>query len=263
MKVAVMSLGQTLGKTALMCLLGGLYSRSQAKNVAILTTGDANDNINIVDVHVRADDLANPYVFKSLIEASAYDNDSLFDYGIRQGDENVFIYNVFGNTMHDEDKYELLYECIDKLPADLTLIEITLPALDDQAKKIMDAADCTLVLFDASEKGIRELEAFRKKCPTNLLSSCGFVAAKHNGTVIAEKALSKRTGLNVTDILIYPFNLAVQKMMFQGMLDKAAYDIIVCNPELMPLRMRLYEIMCFLFDSPSRKVIRSIDRWYK
>ena len=53
------------------------------------------------------------------------------------------------------------------------------------------------------------------------------------------------------------------KLAYNGELDKAAYNIIVGDYELVNFGTPMLEMMRFLFDAPNRKIIRGVDKWYK
>jgi hypothetical protein len=67
----------------------------------------------------------------------------------------------------------------------------------------------------------------------------------------------------VQNLYKFPRSSALAKLAYNGELDKAAYNIIVGDYELVNFRVPMLEIMQFLFDAPNRKIIRGIDRWYK
>jgi len=116
MRVAVMSVVPTLGKTALIEVLGGVYSRSQGRTVAVFSTGNAVDNIEMITNISRNDKLDNPYVVKALIENAYEEPEALLHYGVQAGDERVFIFDILNNVMSREEKYEFLEEAIKTIP---------------------------------------------------------------------------------------------------------------------------------------------------
>lgn len=87
MRVAVMSVVPTLGKSSLIEVLGGVYSRSQGRTVAVFSTGNAVDNTELITNITSNDKLDNPYAIKALIENAAGEPEALLDYGVQAGDE--------------------------------------------------------------------------------------------------------------------------------------------------------------------------------
>lgn len=273
MKAAVISLAPTYGKSTFISVLAGVYSRSQKRSVVVMTTGDANDNIQIVDTPVRNDEVANPYVFKSMVEAAELKDESLLNYGVRQGAENVFIFNILGSSMAQNEKEEFFFTAMDKLPATLTLVEICGDYHDEFNRKVIAACDCCLCLIDVSQKSIgmvaefnrflKELDAEDKDKLSDKAETVAYVLAKYDPNVMGEKKLTKQTGIAMAGLMKFYYIPALQRYALNGDLDKLAYDIITGINEVVQLRMALYEVMCYLFDAKGRKIIREIGKWYK
>lgn len=263
MKVAVISPEQMSGKSAFIATLAGVYSRSQHQDVAILSTGDAADNIEIVDTPIRNDDITNVYVFKSIVQTSDTNDKSLLNYGIRQGGEHVYIYNIMANAMEQEDKEELFLDTMNKLPTRLTLVEIATPIDDKFTQSVIMQCDCILILIDTSLKSFRTIGDFVQKLPEMIRGNIGYVISKSDQSVASDKAIEKITGIKIHQLYKFPYSPVVAKLAFNGELDRIAYNIVVGDFEVTQFRVKMQEIMEFIFDSGKRKIIRSIDKWYR
>lgn len=273
MKAAVISLAPTYGKSTYMSVLAGVFSRSQKKSVVILSTGDANDNIGIVDCSVRNDDVANPYIFKSMVESAEKNDESLLNYGIRQGAENVFIFNILGSSMAQDEKEEFFLSALNKLPATLTLVEICGDYTSEFNRKVIKECDCCMAMLDVSQKSISMVPAFNKFLKeldaedrdglSDKAETVAYILSKYDPNVMGEKKLVKQTGIAASGLLKFYYIPALQRYALNSELDKIAYDIISGVNEVVQLRMALYEAMCYLFDSKNRKIVREISRWYK
>ena len=108
MKVAVLSAVSTCGKSTLMEILGGVYSRSQGREVVIFNTGDASDNINMVTCYNKNNALDNPHIVKSMVDNAGDDASNLLNYGAQAGDEHVFMYDIMDAAMSQDEKEEFL-----------------------------------------------------------------------------------------------------------------------------------------------------------
>lgn len=263
MRVAVISVAPTLGKTCFMSVLGGVFSRSQARNVCILSTGDGRENVEIIDVKIRNDEVTNPYVFKSILSDSENGDKNLFNYGLRQGDENVFIYDVMSSSTSRSDKEDFFMDCIKKIPADLTLIEIVGDYKDEFNQRAIKACDCILLLFDTSIKSFEAVRKWREEASEATKRVTGYVCSMYNPEVISEKKINKELGVGIGNMLFFPYSPVVKRLAVEGNLDRAAYSIISGDVEIVRQRSRMMECMQFLFDTPERKIIRGYDRWYK
>lgn len=265
MRVAVISVVPTLGKSTLIEVLGGTFSRSQGRDVVVFTTGNANDNIDIITNTVpKNTHLDGPYVVKAMIENETENPKSLLNYGTQAGDERVFYYDILNAVMSDADKEEFLLNAIDRIPADLTLVEICGDVESELNKKVMNLCDCAIILVDTSTKCIKAYKDLMPKLPKgNMQLNVALVMSKVNPAVTSDKKFAEKIGKKTSDIYKFPYSPVLAKSAFDGELDRVIYNIIQADAEVVNLRMPMQELMEFMFNTPTRRVVRSIDRWYK
>lgn len=264
MKVAVLSAVATSGKTTLMTVLGGVFSRSQGRDVAVFSTGDARDNIEMVTVLDHNEKLDNPYIFKSMVETASDDGKELLYYGAQAGDEHVYIYDIMGTAMDQSEKQELLLTAIDKVPADLKLIEICGNPASPLNSQVLKNCDCSIILCGTANKDLRKFVSMIETLPKcKAMVNRAICIASYNPVICSDKAFASKLKLKSQDIFKFPYNNQVQKLAFNGELDKVAYNVIIGDNEVVNLRRPCQDLMEYLFDSSNRKVIRSIDRWYR
>lgn len=264
MRVAVLSVVPTLGKTTFCSILAGVFSRSQNREAAIFSTGSARDNIETVEVRVKQEELANAHTFKAMVDAAEKRDRELLHYGVRQGDDNVFIYNIMDSIMEEDDKFDLLKTAMGKIPTDLILVEIEGDPNSDFNKKVIAECDCSIILFTTSYKSMQKVKEIYGNLSLAEKKSCGFLCSMYNSTIISEKALSKQINIPMENIMYFPYSNLIQKMGIEQQVDYAAYKIAIGQePALLIFRQRIQEVMQHLFDSPTRKIIRGLDKWYK
>ena len=263
MRVAVISQEQTSGKSTFIALLAGLFSRTQGKNVIILSTGSALENVDIVSVRESDKTLRSMHVFKALLGSDAINTGELYDYGCRAGEENVFIYDIFGVSMDKHDQRELFMESLNNINADLTLVEIKGDIHDEFNEKVIKACDVVLYVFTHSKPSIAALRKYVDSESKDVVIKTGFVCGMYDRNVVSEKKLGALIKMNVRNILLFPRNSAVAKKCLDGNVDYLIYNIIKGSPEVLELRSKFLEVMQYLYDTPKMKYIRGIDQWFR
>jgi hypothetical protein len=264
MKAAVISAVPTCGKTTFIEVLGSVYSRSQGRDVVVFTTGDAKDNLEQITNLTGSEALDNPHVFRAMVQNSGEDAKELLNYGVQAGDEHVYIYNILGASMAQNEKEEFLLEAIDTVPADLTLIEIHGDVNSELNTAVMSKCDCCLLLTEQSPRGFREAKKLMNLFTVpNMKYNRALVVSKYDPIVSSDKKMAEQLGISVQSIYKFPRNSVLAKMAYNGELDQAAYNIITGDYELVQFRTPLLEVMRFLFDTDKRKIIRGVDKWYK
>lgn len=264
MKVAVLSAVPTCGKSVLIEVLGGVYSRSQGREVVVFTTGDANDNINMITCHGRNSALDNPHILKAMVDNAGDDSASLLNYGAQAGDEHVYIFDILNAAMAQGEREDFLFNAIDKIPADLTLIEICGDVNSPLNKRILDICDCSLILTEQSMKSAICLVKMIESMPASKAKvNRAVVLSKFDGQVSSDKKFAEKIGTKSQFLYKFPYNYQVGKLSFNGELDRICYNIVNGDHEVVNFRRPIQDLMEFLFNSETRKVVRSIDRWFK
>lgn len=264
MKVAVISQGQTSGKTCFISLLAGIFSRSQNKNVAILSTGDVEENFEIVEVKDRNKSLRSIHVFEALLSSDAIETRELFDYGYRVGQENVFLYDLMGSAMDESQLKDLFMQTLERVPADLTLVEIKGSIKEEFNREILKKCDAILYLFNVSKVSIRLVQDYVKNEDADLTRKTGYICSMYDRNALGESKLSKLLGMNARNIMLFPYNSVVQKESLDGTLDSIVYYIMKGQNEVIGLRSKFLEIMQYLFDIPGKyRYIREVNEWFR
>ena len=264
MKVAVISVEPTLGKTVLCEVVGGVYSRGQGRVTAIFSTGDVTDYYELCDNDSKEEKLANPFVLKSIIDSSMEYDKELLDYGTQLGDERVYLFDILSGVMSEQDKIDFILNAIERIPADLSLVEICGDINSEINKAVLSRCDCCLILFDPSIKGIRKYKKFVAEFSNDKLkANRAPIISRFDGNANSEKRIAKMLGSEIYQIVKFPYNPTLKRLSLEGGLDKVIYNILTGDFNVVNLRMPIQEIMQFIYDTPVRKIIREIDKWYK
>lgn len=264
MKVAVLSAVPTCGKSVFMEILGGVYSRSQGRNTALFSTGNISDISEMVTCFNKNAALDNPHIIKAMIDNAQEGTDSLLNYGEQAGDEHVYIFNILNAAMSYEESKEFLINSIKKIPADLSLIEISGDLNSDLNRDVLALCDCSFILTDQSIKGARLLATTVESMPAcKAKRNRGIVLSNFDGNICSDKAFASRVGLKTQNLFKFPSSTVAAKMAFNGELDQIIYKILVGDHEVVNFRRPCQDLMEYLFDSDKRKIIREIGRWYK
>lgn len=267
MKVAVLSVVPTCGKSVLIELLAGVYTRSQGKLAAVFSTGDAQDNIELIESEASDDlTLDSPYVVRAALEGGIDQKDkfSILSYGTRAGDENVYVFDILGSKMAEEDKEEFFLTAIERIPVELTLIEICGDPKSEFNTKVLSACDCSIVLIDQSKKGLRKLLTYFDGMDIPAVrDNHAICVSRFDPDVSSDKKLATLTGLPQKSIYkLYELPI-IKKYALDGNLDRIVYNIVHGDAIGIQQRQPIMDLMKFIYDTDDRKIIREYDRWFK
>lgn len=262
MKVGILSAVPTCGKTTLMELLAAVFTISQRRTAALFSTGDLSDlkdsvELQDIDAKPKTD------IIRTMIEASAGDK-LLLDYGTRIGMENVFLYDVLGVEMEEEDKAEFLKKAVNAIPVDLTIVEFTGDLMSVVNQEVFKEMDCCFYLVPTSWKAIHTyVETLEKMpvCPARYNNKV--VAAMIDARSISDKKFAQLCGTKIEEIIRYPEIDLIPKEALAVHLDAIAQKIVVGDAQYVTLRTPFFEMMTYIYDSKDYKIIRPIEKWYR
>lgn len=261
MKVGILSVVPTCGKTTLTELLAGVFTITQGRTAAIFSTGDLSDFEKSVELSTQTGS-TEPDIVRAFIETNSGD-EMLLDYGARVGMENVYLYNVLGAEMEEYDRIDFLKKAIKAIPVDLTLVEFTGDLSSEINQSIIKELDCCLCLVYPSWKAIDMSRNIRKQLPqctavTNMI----FVSAMIDPKNIGDKKMATLLGTKQENLLRFPRVDTLQKESLVGHLDTCCGKIVAGEGIYAQLRQPLQEVMQYIFDTQFYNVIRPIDKWY-
>lgn len=262
MKVAILSAVPTSGKTALLEILGGVFSLSQGRSVGLFTTGSMNEMYEMT-TSTTALEQQSADILRVMIEANPYDP-MLLDYGVQIGDEHVYAYEISNSESTDEEKVSFMKTALDNIPVDLALIELTGDLHTPMNIEMLKHVDCSLFLIPPTIKAIMGYKDILDSLPRcAALFNMAYVACPINYQVLSDKSMASRMGVKLENLYKIPWNPIIQKLSMAGTLDTICDKIVRGSSDVVNLRESLLELMQYIFDSEEYKIIRGVDKWYR
>ena len=264
MKVAVISgLGNPCGKSTFCLMLGMLFARTQQKTSVLLATGRMDSILDSTRVVRSKSLLTSVAMIESTLATSNAAGGGRHDHGIHIGQDECFAYNLYDSTYDKEHLDEVLMLAVQKIKAELMLVEVNGAYDGGLEKRLLNEVDVILYLFTTSLCSMKELMQYREMMPEEIVRKTGYVCSMYNPDVISEKAIAKNIASSVKNVMLFPYNANLAKEALAGSLDTVPACIASGRSEVVNLRGKLLEIMQYLFDTPRVKYIKDMTKWYK
>lgn len=262
-RIAICSPESTSGKSTFIGLLAGVYSRSHGRRVAIVSTGDIKDNKEMISIDYHNEVLANPHTIKAVLENGLDNPDDILNYGAKQGREDVFIFDLVSDKIDESEQDDYFKRCVSQIPSDLMLVEIKGDIHSDLNKAALESCDAAIVLFKQSKPSIRKCREFQEEVRSIKPGIATMLCCNEfDPIVITEKNLDKKV-MTKSSCLKVPFNMTIRKACMDGSLDRLCYDIIAGEGNVLPIRIRMYEILHWMLDDNSVKIVKEVDKWFR
>ncbi len=264
MKVAVISNnpGQ-VGKSSFILLLASLFARTQRKQVTVLSTGSLAEMYAQAAIDNRGQESKSINVYSAFIRAAAVSNDSVLDYANRIGSEEVYTLDIFSAAIKLEDMQELFLTTLNAIKTELILVEIAGDINTEFNHTVMNECDVVLNVFNATRQSMEAVKKYTEEYDERVVARTGFVCQKYDAKGLGEKRIASTAGINIRNMMVVPYNTVVIKKCFEGELNTIAKAITEGNSEVISLRIKLLEVMQYLFDSDKYKYIKGPSEWYR
>lgn len=264
MKVAVIS-NQSMqtGKSSLILMLASTFARTQHKRVILLSTGDMKDMLDQAYVDYRAENTKSVQVYRAALKTALVSRSSCLDYGMRVGEEEVFAFNLFATTMERNELEELFLATMNTVRVELTLVEVKGGLEDPFNKRVLSECDAILNVFNMSPASLDAVLNYRNNFDTKCVLRTGYVCQKYDANALSESRVAKAIEINKRNLLAIPYNPAVIVKSYNKELNTIGQLVAEGNNAVIDLRMKLLEIMQYLFDDGKYKYIKGVSEWYK
>lgn len=262
MIIAVMSEQSTqVGMSSFISLLGSFYAKTQHRKVAILTTGDIHDIMQLNDVKESKELVKSINVYRAIATSNVITDDELFDYGYRLGKEEVFAFENPGGELTIDKQVDSFKEILRRIHAGMTLVEIKGDLNSPINASILAIADVRLYVFNHSRQGMALAKHYRETSSKEAVQRTGFVCLKYDRNVCSEKTIAATLGESIKRVMIVPYNSLIAKKCLDGTLNTMATLIATGNAEAINLRPKLLEVLQYIYDTQTRKVIKGVGEW--
>lgn len=261
MRIGIISNVARTGKTTVMLSLGYTFSRSQKKKVAIFSTGSLKHIVDPLTALQEKDDAATTGVFKAMLESRSINGDKLYDYAVRGGRDEVFIFDLFTNNKDAMKSMDFLVSTSKSIDTYMTLIEIQKDLKWLGNREVLDACDVILNVFSPDTVSISAMRSYMAALTPKELKKTLLVCNMYDARIMSEKKLSQFTGKGQNSVLILDYNPSFTKLAMEGNMSSFVDKCMQGHEDFIKYRSELEKIMQVLYDRPKRKIIIPVKDW--
>lgn len=263
MKIAIVSNTPRVGKTYFMLALAHTYSRSQQSKVAVFSTGElAHVTAPLLQVQDK-DEAATPGVFKAMLETGTIRGEQLFNYAMRSGRDEVFIFDLFNRKNDLSQNLDFLARTFKSIDSKMILVEVNGNPKSKENQVIIDNCDVVINLFNTDNYSIEEFKLFDKSLEDKFKKKYIYLCSMYDARILSEKKLSGLLGKGQKDILTFEYNPSMSKLFLDGEYGTFTDKVVYGGEEFLKIRQNLLVIMQKLYDDEKRKRIKEIKDWPK
>lgn len=251
------------GKTAFIVLVSGLFTLLKRERAAVFSDSRTEDYPKMCSM--SDDNKASGYmsVLRANLMNDCINQEDLFAYGRLISSTMCYVFDIMHATLSDVDIEEMFMKCVNLCESQLLFVDINGSKEEDKTNRIIESCDALFYLFNCDYKSIEEAKVYRESMPAEFLNITGFVCTRFDPRAISEKFIASKLGIKQRALLLFPYNQMILKSSMEGNLNSLCKSIMVGDPTVVDLRVKLQEILAFLFneDRDKFKYIPDIKDW--
>lgn len=261
MIIGVISNTARTGKTTLMMALAYSYSRSQKRKVAVFSTGSLRHIVDPLMSLQEKDEAATTGVFKALLESKSIKGDTLFNYAVRGGRDEVYVFDLFTGFKDAQKSMEFLVSTTRSIDADMVLVEIAKDIKWPGNKEMMDSCDVIIDVFTPDIASIGDMKQYSKNLNQRDAKKTLYVCNQYDAKIMSEKKLSGFTAKGQNEVLVLDYNPSYVKFSMDGDMTGWTNKFMQGHEDFLKMRSQLEKLMQALYDTPKRKRIIPVKDW--
>lgn len=263
MRVAVVSAkNQQVGKTALSLMLTNAYPNAVGRESVYVTNGSLNEILQLETFSKNSVSIENSInVLTALSSTDNLTKEDILDYAYRPTNTNAMLFDIYSKTVGEDEAHDNFMSVVEKLGSRFIVMDLNGGVNDSSVKRLMDECDVILYVFrpikedcDAAKEYIESLdpdEKLKVKLLCNMWDSTG----------IKKKTVQEYMKIRGNSMLWFPYHPNIQRTMFEGRLCILNRLMIEGRDQCLALRQPIKDILSFLCDTTSLKVVQDITKW--
>lgn len=241
-------------------MISNAYPNATKKESVYVTNGSLNEILNLqqfTDTKVSTE--------KSISVVTALSSsllhEEILDYAYRPINTNSMLFDIYSQNIGYEDANHDFMSVVNQLGSRFIVMDLNGDPNSPAVKGLIDECDVVLYLFKPtkveSEKASKYLEGLSDddRLKTKLVCSLW------DDMGIKKKTVQEMTKIRSNSILWFPYHTNIQRTMFEGRLCVLNRLMIEGRDQCVSLRQPIKDILSFICDTKSIKVIREVNKW--
>lgn len=251
-----------MGKTALSLLLVNAYPNATTRESVYVTNGSLDEILTLeqfTDGAVSIEKSIN--VVTALSSTDSISKEDILDYAYRPVNTNAMLFDIYSHTVNQEEAKFNFMSVIDKLGSRFIVMDLNGDPYSSEVKGIMDECDVILYVFKPTKADATKAREYLDSLDIHDKAKVKLVCNMWDDMGIKKKTIQDHIKLRANSILWFPYHTNIQRTMFEGRLCVINRLMIEGRDTCVSLRQPIKDILSFICDTNSVKVIREVSKW--
>lgn len=263
MKVAVISgENRQVGKTAISLLLSNIYPNASGRQSIYVTNKSLDEVLSTEKFYNSSTEIERSInVITELSYTNSISNEDIYDYAYRPTDTNAMLFDIYSTSIKPNEAKDKFMSVINKLGKKLILMDLNGSPYSEEVKSLINECDVVLYITTENKKDVLMAKEYFESLSENDKIKTKILCNMHNNLGLSKKSLQEVLKIRVNNILWFPYHYNIQRTMYEGRLCVLTRLIIEGKDDCLPLRQALKDILSFICDTNTLKVIKEVAKW--
>lgn len=185
----------------------------------------------------------------------------ILDYAYRPVNTNAMLFDIYSSTIGFEEAKKNFMSVIDKLGSRFIVMDLNGDPSSHEVSSLMKECDVVLYLFRPIKQDIDHAKEYLESLDEDERLKVKLVCSMWDDTGIRKNSIQNYMKIRSNSILWFPYHPNIQRTMFEGRLCVLNKLMIEGRDQCINLRQPLKDILSFICDTNSIKVIREVSKW--
>lgn len=263
MKVAVVSeANRQVGKTALSLMLANAYPSAVGKESVYVRNHSLDEALgleafsnNVVSIEKSIS------VITSLSRTDAISNENIVDYCYKPANAQAMLFDIYSENVPKQEAHDNFMNVISKLGNRFIVMDLNGNPKDEYVKKMIDECNTTLYCFRPIKRECDAAREYYDSLDEDEKLRTKLVCTMWDMNGVKKKEIQDFMKIRTNSILWFPYHVNISRTMFESRLCLLNKLMIDGRDNCLSLRQPLKDILSYLCDTPSFKVVKEVSKW--
>lgn len=188
-------------------------------------------------------------------------DEDILDYSYRPSNTNAFVFDIYNPTINHEEAHNKFMSVVKQLGSRLIVMDLNGDPESEVVSNLMDECDVILYIFRPIIQEVEEAKRYYDSLDDDEKLRVKFVCNMWDVLGVKKKSVQDIIKIRTNNILWFPYHTNIQRTMFEGRLCVLNRLMIEGRDGCVSLRQPIKDILSFVCDTPSMKIIKEVNKW--
>lgn len=200
-------------------------------------------------------------VLNALASTDGINSEEVLDYAYRPLNTNAMLFDIYSDIVNHDESISNFLSVVRKLDPRFIVMDLSGDINSSNVKPFVDACDVILYVVRPVKRDFDEYLKYYQSLTADERLKVKLVCNIWDETGVKKSTIQEYSKIKSKDILWFPYHFNISRSMFEGRLCILNRLLIEGRDNCLKLRQPLHDILSFICNTSSIKVIKEVSKW--